>query len=310
MELNLQTTELNFHITFQKSGMLPDYPGSILRSTVGLHLFEQSCIVEEKNCENCRYQIECPYGFLYEPNTKWQYTYAADHLHFLPPHYLFEAPALQQEVRKGSVYQFKVKLFQADRPIIKAVIAAVYSSGKSGLGTERVQFSVDAVTQRLENGTEIEDDHDFKQEERTWQLDKRPVNKRIVIQSKSPIRLQKKGKLLKQASAKDFFQALARRTVQTQMLWNQGDPIEDQEILGAVSQLEDKNVCEWDSTFYQQKRYSRSQGKEVSLHGQMIKGVFDIHDDRLIQLLRYGSYVHLGKQTAFGLGHYEVWMRM
>ena len=309
MDLQLNTMEVEFRITFQKSGMLPVYPGSLLRSVIGRHLFEQSCIVDDKNCELCRYQTECPYGFLYEPNSKWQHKHASQQMHFLPPHYVLATPELAHPVAKGQLYVFSVKFFQADSFMISSFIKAVHATGKSGIGADRITFTVDEVHQKLENGIDIENPRSIQTEERKW-ANSYSGKSLLHIRALSPVRLQQKGKMIRKVSFDDFLQAVKRRVMQTQFIWREHDIGASHSLQSDMIYQESYKELSWESKYIRQKRFSRSQEKEIPLDGVIFQGQVQTDNNDLIELLRYGSYVQIGKQTAFGLGNYQMWLKI
>ena len=303
MSLKLKLCELHVRLQATSSGKLPRYTGGLFRSVTGMHLVSNHCIKETKDCEGCDVLKECTYGYLFEPNTTAVHHHASKEMHFLPPHFIIDpAPVPSGSISPGDELTMKLTFFEADDVQVLDFIEALGMACESGIGSERVTFEIMDFTTVMPDKKRYQDEVVI--ENREWHSGA-SVPRAFWLQATSPVRLQRKGSILKAVTADDIVHAIVRRSKQTQLLWS------DEKVSPAYQVKEEHySVTFFDHHWYAQKRYSASQKKEVPLDGVEWQMKLTVHDPELAMLLHYGSVVHFGKQTVFGLGSYEVWERI
>lgn len=121
----------------------------------------------------------------------------------------------------------------------------------------------------------------------------------------TPLRLQKQKRLIGADSitSLDIHTALLRRLSLLLHCYGQGgEPLDIRALLEQARQQHGQGRLYW----YDWRRYSTRQKRTMSLGGLL--GSWRIYNLSApwLALMHMGQYLHLGKEAAFGLGHYQL----
>ncbi len=121
----------------------------------------------------------------------------------------------------------------------------------------------------------------------------------------TPMRIMLDKRLQKRLTFKAFFKTLIRR-ISSLMYYYTSIKMDPDEVRRLIELSEDIKTVE-DKTFWQDwKRYSAKQKEEMNMGG--LVGAIRYRGDLepFWPYLKLGELVHVGKNTSFGLGRYEI----
>ena len=254
-------------------------------------------------CPECIYNKSCAYAYIFETilpqeNTLLPGTNRASHP------YSFSSN-IQGKI--FSEYSFTVTLLGKAIEFFPYIYASIARTGKDGLFKNRMRFTVTDVTV---NGESI-----FINEN-TIRTDTLPyewfsgscadrIKKEILVELKSPLRFKTKGKYTHDFSAQDFMKCLYRRARTLCGLYGSLDDDIEYYEPDVNLQITDKNV-----RWIGYNHYSARQKNAMELGGAV--GSFKMSGnftDFELALFEINKIANAGKNTNFGLGQIDFWVR-
>lgn len=300
---------------------LPPYAGSLLRGQFGAALRDLACMTRQSTCTACPLRSTCPYPRIFEapaPPAHQLQRFSA-----IPNAYVIEPPcggfdATPQHhprvLQPGQTLQFHMVLVGKVLEQLPLVVVAWQRALAQGLSKSRSRATLTAVDWLDVDGLAhpVWSEHHPQIEHHTPSLHLRtapPSLEQLRLQIHTPLRLQKQGRPLQpeQLSARALISAVARR-VALVMEFHAGQADWGSHVPTAVAlaqQLNDQRNLHW----FDWKRYSSRQQQEMTLGG--VIGQWDLQGptDALAGVwpwLWLGQWLHAGKETTFGLGHYTL----
>lgn len=285
---------------------LPDYAGSLLRGAFGRALRQVACITREKDCAPCALKAGCPYSAVFAPGRP-----ATPHPLLgsseIPAPYVIDPPEWgARVVGSGETFSFHMVLIGRAREHLPIVILAWRRALARGLGPGDGTGDIAAVAG--ENGQILHTPaegtiapHGAVPPAPTF--DKAPAE--LTLRFLTPLRLQHQGHALPphRLTPRPLILAAARRASLLGEFHGDGAPPIDWKALAASADvLRDERRLEWrDWT-----RYSSRQQQKMQLGGAI--GDWTLRGDLSAALpwLHLGQWLHLGKETVFGLGGYRL----
>ena len=305
--MKLKYLPINFTIKFSDSVHIDVNPLFIMRSMIGKNLRSMSCISKRSICAECMYNKTCAYAFLFETillqeNSLLPGTNRASHP------FSITTKKLQRE-NPITEYNFTITLFGKAVEYLPYIYAAVVRSGKDGLFKPRTQFEVVNVSiyEKSILLSENQIDTSIPPEEYLFNannnMDKN--KKEILVELKSPLRFKTNGKYTKDFSAQDLMKCLFRRVKTLCMLYGTWEDDFNQYEPTANLVIEDKKLRWLDLN-----HYSARQKRGMELGGVIgsfkIIGTFTSFEIALFEL---NKIANAGKNTNFGLGQIDFWLR-
>ena len=127
----------------------------------------------------------------------------------------------------------------------------------------------------------------------------------LILHFSTPLRLQKNGRALppEKLDTRTLLMALVRRANLLAEFHADGALVEDfSSLLAATAAIQDSKHLVWrDWT-----RYSSRQQQKMALGGVVGEWTISGPLTPFIAFLRLGEWLHVGKEAAFGLGHYTL----
>lgn len=292
---------LHFSIRAVDSMQLGKYPAMTIRGGLGYALRDLAC-----ECRRKQHDANCLYAKLYEE--KQGETVQGTYIPYVRPFVIHTGVNEIHTYKKHMTYQFSLTLFGEATKAYDLFILAMQQFGKSGIGEKKSPFTVVEVTAEQLHLPQLV----FHQN----RLLRIPSPQRIVdqpvlpadvyVRFTTPVRLQVKGKNQHVVTLPELFQNIVRRL--RSLLYFHCDAYYLSEKLEAtvMQHVERATIEDEDFYYVQYKRFSTRQKSMQLIDGT--EGSFyayDLHES-LVQLLLMGQVVHVGKQTVFGLGRYEV----
>jgi hypothetical protein len=303
----------HFHCLFTGDAILPPYKGSTFRGVFGHALKKVVCALKHQKCQNCLLKNNCIYAFVFE--TRYAIDLPENFRTTAPPHpFVIEPPDdTTTFFKKGSAFDFSLILFGETNNSLPYFIYALDQMGKMGIGKKvdgkRGQFCLSSVSM---NNTVIysESDRSLRPGWSPCQLKLRDNTdcsceiRKICVTLETPLRLKFQNHLNADLPFHVLVRAMLRRLSLLFSVYGNGEPNLNYRQL--VSDANSIKCMDSNLYWYDWKRYSQRQDSKMFMGGMIGTVVYHGHINQFLPLLDLASRVHLGKQTAFGLGKISV----
>ena len=290
---------------------LPDYAGSMLRGAFGHALRQLACMTRQKECTGCPLLASCPYPAIFAPLPPAQH--ALQKFSQIPVPYVIEAPAWgARQIGAGESFAFHLVLVGhalRELPLIilawRRAFARGVGAGDGAADLVRVVHCGDAQEteiHRPDTGTLAPHAQDvtFNTADNAG-----TEHSTLTLHFRTPLRLQKNGRALPpdKLDARTLLMALVRRASLLAEFHADGALVQDfSSLLAATATIRDSKHLVWrDWT-----RYSSRQQQKMALGGVVGDWTLSGPLTPFIPFLRLGEWLHVGKEAAFGLGHYTL----
>jgi len=302
--LQIRYVKLHFTVSFLEAADLPMNKTSALRGGMGEMLLRANCI-RDRRCECCDFESECIVRrTMYSKfKTKPDYVTSGDSIG-----YVLECEDFRTWIPEGGRLRFQMILFGKTIVYLSQYLQAFYALGMQGLGSAYAKFRI--VSIKNTKRSELLRGNDILMRDyivhhvsdyvayRLEKLQKGGFEGRLIFHS--PVTLKYKNEFLKEFRIDAIMNAVKRRIVMLGCFEEIGGSFLDS------IQLSVPEMLSQDAKNVQVRRYSSRQGAAMFLKG--MKGqilLADIQKEALLLLLA-GELVHIGKNTSFGFGKYQL----
>jgi len=301
----------HFNSVFEEEALLPPYKGSTFRGLFGHALRKVVCVLKTGDCSACMLNEKCLYAQVFETPAgrlgEGKQRLAA------PPHpYVIEPPPdTQTHYSTGDAFDFTLFLFGRFNESLPYFIFAFEQMGQMGAGKKingkRPRFVLEKVTS---NGMEI-----YSSAARKIRSDGQmeqlvlaappvlPVN-RMEINLLTPLRLKYLNALESALPFHVLIRAALRRVSALFAAYGDGEP--DLDYRGLVRRAQEITIEESHLHWFDWRRWSNRQDQEMLMGGLIGTVAYSGDLTEFIPLLHLCETLHLGKQTAFGLGKIKI----
>lgn len=273
-------------------------PMFVFRSLLGKELKSLTCLFKKRHCADCDLKKHCAYSVIFETPA------GSDTKLFEKRNYASHPFILNAETISSNEIELEITMLGDYINYFSYIFHAVVNGGESGVGKVRTKYKVDSVTK---NGNEIFHDGALDVDDKKSEWESGNVSQsrleNYLIEIKTPLRLQKHGKIISDIEYPEFLTALRRRMDILCSLYGEKD---EEEISDDKIILESKTVTshlQWE----EYSRWSSRQNRMMKLGGVVgtieFKGLFTPFERTL---LNAGEKFNLGKNTAFGMGKIKV----
>jgi len=232
-----------------------------------------------------------------------------------PPHpFVIEPPqGSDTHFPKGASFDFHLLLFGEVNHSLPYFIYALDRMGKIGIGKKvngkRGRFSLEAV---VHNGRTIYSGQDQRllmpESPEVLSLshpkDAPKGGFRLRLTLETPLRLKFRNRLKADLPFHVLTRAMLRRISSLFTCYGHGEPALD--YPGLVKRAEAVRVVNSDLRWFDWRRYSLRQDQGMLMGGMLGSVTYEGKMGDYLPLLDLCSKLHLGKQTAFGLGKIEI----
>lgn len=313
-KLHLPYAVFKFHLTAKDRLYLPEYKGSALRGGFGT-AFKKVCCVNsgQKYCNDCQLNTNCAYAYIFEtPQTS---SYRADIAATNLPHPFVILPPLSRKdtIEPAGSLTFMLTLIGRGVDFLPYYVYAFDELGRVGLGRGKGRYQLEKVTndneqeiyhvnhRTLKANFHTKNINDLIVETTSWNKTK------IIINFLTPTRITEKNQLTKELSFDLLIRNLLRRG---SLVAQVHSPTDGQWQLdyGAVLEYARTKVALLKSelAWYDWERYSNRQQRRMNFRGFIGQITYQGEIEPFLPLIQLGHYIHLGKNTSFGMGHYVV----
>ena len=311
-KISVRATKILFEIKSVKTGKMPFYSGSIWRGMLGREIRQKCCLVQGEECKNCFYIHQCAYGALFEPTSEIFAPELMKNRLYISPPFVVQAPFFEDGIwREGELKRVWLILFGDAYKYTHYFIDSLNKIAIHGIGPDRIPFIIETVSQQLRNGelNRLEQEafvlDDLYLEDWEWLNSDQQV-KSILLHFVTPLRLQKKGTILRRFELEEFILNCQRRLEYVSSLYGEAVKIDKEELLKLVRDISvEQQKISWQNW----ERYSSKQKRNMNLGGIAGTVVLSGNINPILPLLYSCSFFHIGKQTVFGLGKFEVYQK-
>ena len=292
---------------------LPDYAGSMLRGAFGHALRQLACMTRQKECAGCPLMTTCPYPKIFAPLPPA----AHPHQKFsaIPVPYIIEPPESgAHEIPTGAPFSFQMVLVGRALAELPLIILAWRRALSRGVGALRGTAELISVTHCGVDGMGETVVHRPDLGALVSHRQNVPISTngsiksdttRVTLQFVTPLRLQQNGHALspEKIDTRALLMALVRRTTLLAEFHGVGGFAENfPSLLAACGEIRGEKKLHWrDWT-----RYSSRQQQKMTLGGVVGEWILEGTLDPFSKYLHLGQWLHVGKEAAFGLGHYRL----
>lgn len=299
---------VNFFLNFERTVFADTNPLFILRSMMGKNLRSMCCISKKSTCTECLYNKTCAYSYLFE-------TILPQDNSTLPGRNRGSHPfSFSQKQNSGwkkeiENLEFTLTLFGKAIDYLPYIYASFVRAGKDGIFKSRTKFEITKVCCNGKNiligENKLNTDFECCEWKGGENVFEQHTEKEVLVELRSPLRFKVNGKYTKDFSAVDFMKCLYRRAKTLCQLYGEFDSDFDEYISDKSITIEEKSLV-WRDTLH----YSARQKTAMELGGSMgsfkMKGVFSNFEISLLELAKIAG---AGKNTNFGLGQLDYWIR-
>jgi len=314
MELSVMVMRLV--ISPEEDIHLPEHPGSAIRGAFGQGLYNVVCSVREKECENCETRFRCPYSILFNPFlTEKEKEETSKRFWNKPRPFVIEAEKRDGHYKPGEEISFRINLFGLTTKFLPYIIESWRHVSDVGLGSTRGSFELKEVW--LENNISGRAERIFSSHEDVVKNVELQINgddveqyqdilggDKIKLRFVSPVLMKYEGSYVNEITFEKFMRNLFRRLSSLSHYY--GEERLDINFSDYLDRAKDVEVEEDDTEWEKWYRYSNRQNKRIEMQGLVGEVVFAGELGEYLPYLIRGQYIHVGKNTVFGQGEYEV----
>ncbi|MCA1926555.1 MAG: CRISPR system precrRNA processing endoribonuclease RAMP protein Cas6 [Thiobacillus sp.] len=295
-----------FEFTVETPMRLPEYAGSALRGAFG-HAFKRTvCVTREKDCKACPLYRGCAYPAVFAPPAPE--SHAVQKFSDIPAPYVIEPPSWGEKAYPpGEKLSFQLVLVGQALKHLPTIVHAWQRALQHGVGPGDGTATLDRVTHLAPQGEHIVFDtaSGVIEPHSTDLAIEAAAPHAVSLGIVTPLRLQANGKPLgpNEIRADRLLVGLVKRTALISEL-HCGAPLAlDFHALAkhATAVADEKRLAWRDWT-----RYSNRQKQEMKLGGVVGEWRLDGDLAPFWPFLFLGQWLHVGKNAAFGLGHYQL----
>jgi hypothetical protein len=265
-----------------------------------------ACPFGREDCIGCSIGRQCAYAYLFETPVFTDAEIMRKYRE-APHPFIFEPPPAKASVTQGEETYLGLVLVGRAVELIPYIYLALEALGRTGLGRDRVPFRLERIA--VAEGPivwEWDRGRRFYPPDLCW-LSLLPGESRrsvFTIDLVSPTRIVVQGQLSRRPEFLDIVKTLARRVFLLRYFHCGGctEPLAQQFLQSAQQARTIKASYRWEDW----ERFSGRQKRRVPIGGVVGRIVVEGDFGVLEPLLRAGEFVHVGKNTTFGLGRFTV----
>lgn len=304
------TGHYEFTCRLTTDAQLPAYKGSMFRGVFGHALKKVVCTVRQRQCVGCMLASRCLYARVFE-RRQWQ----NEDRHRLanPPQPYMIVPDLDRRTRYrcGETLRFRLTLFGEFNDFLPYFVYAVETMGTLGIGrkidSRGAGFEIKSIHHQGRSVYDSEKsqlDMNFQVPELTLhEIISTPVTQ-LRLCLLTPLRLKFNSSLQAELPFEVLIRAVLRRISSLCNSYGSGEP--DLDYRGIIARAGEVRILSDNLHWFDWKRYSNRQEQQMFMGGMSGEVCYQGDLNIFIPLLQAVQPLHLGKQTTFGLGGFNL----
>ena len=315
--MQLLVTQLSFTLISVQTIKLPKYPGSTFRGAFGHALKHLTCSAKDEECKNCNLNQMCAYAQLFNPHlTEEEKKETSSRFNNKPRPFVFAPETNEQEIfHPGQKINFKLKIFGSARRYLPYIIESWNHLENEGLGKGRGKFviseiwNVNQLTGKAEriyseyanvvHNSELE----INSEDVTKLQENLPTDK-LRLTFITPTLLKYNGSEVETVEFHILMRNLFRRLSALSTFY--GSEKLDIDFGAYLDKAQEVELVKDRTSWQTWQRYSSRQQKRIKMKGLIGEVEYRGDLDDFLFYLILGQYIHIGKNTVFGLGNYKL----
>ncbi len=302
----LPLARYRFHLRAMTPLHLPEWPGSVLRGAFGHALRKLACMTRQKECQGCPLHGTCPYPAIFAPPPV---AHRLQHFSQPPAPYVIEPAGWgARHLAAGESHHFDMVLVGRALRELPLIALAWRHALQGGIGPGDGRAELTAIGQITLDGGEhtvyTPESGSFREHETT--PPQPPVaTDSIALDLLSPLRLQENGRALppNRLTAEVLLMASVRRASLMAEFHGAGAPGWNFSALKiAAAAVDGEKQLKW----REWTRRSSRQQKLMQLGGVVGRWTLRGNLAPFLPAMHLGQWLHIGKETVFGLGRYAL----
>lgn len=287
---------------------LPEFAGSTLRGAFGTALRTSTCLTNAKSCDGCALLARCPYAQVFEPPPPAS-THLLQDFNQIPRPYVIEPPlGGERSYAPGETLAFHLVLAGHAIDKLALILWAFHAALQRGVGQGSGTGHLRAVWLLSADGeTLLTDKAGGPIAPHATAPDAHLLStcSGVTLHFHTPLRLQTNGRRASadELTPRKLLMGLIRRTALMCAFHGDGPlPIDFSELAARADALTSRKSLRWRDW----SRYSNRQQKRMDLGGVIGSWTLEGNLEPFLPFLHLGQWLHLGKETVFGLGGYTL----
>lgn len=287
---------------------LPEYAGSALRGAFGHALKRSVCVTRAPDCKACTLYRTCAYPAVFAPPAPAHH--AAQKFSDIPAPYVIEPPPWgARAYAPGEPLTFQIVLIGSALKHLPLVIHALARAFAHGIGASEGTARLDAVQHLAADGIaatvyRAEAGH-LTEHPAALPAPAAACPPRITLEFDTPLRLQHNGRALgaRELTPARLLMGLVKRTaLLADLHTGQALNVDFRALARDADTITDLKALHWRDW----GRYSSRQQREMKLGGVVGRWTLEGDLAPFWPFLHLGLWLHVGKETVFGLGQYRL----
>lgn len=304
--MKLSFLQFEFNIEFIEPAIVDTNPLFVLRGMLGKNLRSMCCISRKSVCSECLYSKTCVYSYIFETILPSDNSVLPGRNKGCHPYSI----SVKNHERKNPIteYSFVLTLFGKSVEYLPYIYAAFVRAGNDGIFKRRSQFKIRNVISGGRNILIDEAHLDMELEMQSWKSsgESKLSQHEILVELNSPLRFKFGGRYGTDFSAQDFMGCLYRRAKTLCSLYGELSEEDFQRYIPSESlEITDRKI-KWIDFNHYSARQKNSMELGGSVGNFKITGNFSDFELSLLELNRIAG---AGKNTNFGLGQIDYWMK-
>lgn len=274
--------------------------GSTLRGVFGHALRDTVCVCGQP--EN--HASDCPYRSIFHAPPHSQLNIS--HKNTPPQAYVIEPPfPSKTQFQAGETYAFDMVLVGQIQQLLPLIVGAWQLAFQRGIGKEKGIGTLQSVAIQIDDEWKnLKNNQYFSIQQATFKLPEQFAS-HYVMNLQTPLRIQQQGKLCRvhDLNANVVLRQVMRRvSIMTQLYGGLHLAVDFGDLVQTIEKIDFTPELFW----YENTRYSNRQHQYIPLGGAL--GTIYLRDvpTEWAILLYIGQWLHIGKETVFGLGKYAL----
>lgn len=298
-----------FIIRLKDDAILPYYKGSTFRGVLGHALKRVVCALQRQECSTCLLRTNCTYALVFETAHAVALP-DGSRVSSAPPPMVLQPPGTTcHEFKKGETLECTLLLFGQINRNLPYFIYAFEQMGRIGIGRSvngrRSQFVLESVTSEDRSLTFYSRDNPaitLPEEVLNLIIGEKCENpgSRITMEIHTPLRIIARQAPVARLPFPLLMRTMLRRVTSLLNVYGEGEP--DLDYAGLVALSEEISISANSLKWFDWKRYSSTQDRKMFMGGLI--GTIEYQGDfaPFLPVMRMAEKVHIGKNSAFGLG--------
>ncbi len=314
----LRFLKLRFVLKAVSPLVLPAYKGSTFRGAFGIAFKQAVCVNESsrRDCGSCSLRYGCPYPYVFDTPTSILGSTVRGHT--AAPHPFVMLPPLEAKTHYEPGEHLATDLVLIGQQAVQLLSYFVYvfewMGRRTGLGRGRGRFQVEEVRALAREGDwstiysrpalELRVPPETLEIGDLVRMHPDLSSERLAVRFVTPCRLVSDGKLVNEPGFELLVRALLRRFDDlARYHCGRGLGLDFRRIVGAAAHV---RLSQNDTVWFDWERYSKRQDSRMKLGGLVGQAVYEGELGSFLPLLMLAEVLHVGKNTAFGLGKVVV----